>query len=208
MQWFEIVGYAASVLIAISMAMNSIVRLRLLGLAGSILFSFYGVLIHSVPVALLNGFVAGAHLFYLLQIKGHKEYFEIMTVPNVDTPFLRRFVAFYSRELSHYFPEFSLEKLQKPIILFVFRDMIPAALFIAEPKDRRTLEIMVDYVTPDYRDMRSAHYIFLKGKKLFGNKGFERFITRAHVKMHEKYLQKMNFIPVKLDGENYFEKEI
>ncbi|HFE63915.1 MAG TPA: hypothetical protein ENK14_05795 [Caldithrix sp.] len=208
MNWYEFIGYLASLLIALSLMMSSIVRLRWIGLLGAVLFSIYGVFIHSVPVVLLNGFNALVHFYYLIQISRRKEYFELMTVPNKDTPFLQRFVRFYWEELSYYFPDFDLQKIKKPLIYFIFRDMNPAALFIAEPYDKTTLKILVDYVTPNYRDMKSAHYIFLKSKKLFGTKGYQRFITKAQVKKHEKYLKKMGFRRVQINGEIYFEKGI
>ncbi|GAB4366832.1 MAG: hypothetical protein Kow0042_07030 [Calditrichia bacterium] len=206
--WTELLGYAATVLIAISMWMHSIVRLRWFAFIGAVLFSIYGIFIHSVPVIILNLVTAGAHGYHLFQLKTHKEYFEIMTVPSVDTPFLKRFVNFYRKDLAYFFPEFSLEKLQHPHIFFVFRDMVPAALFIAEPFDKKTLNIIVDYVTPGYRDLKSARYIFVKGKKLFRSKGYERFITRAFVKEHEKYLKKMGFKKITLDNQLYYEKPI
>lgn len=208
MTWYELIGYLASLLIALSLTMSSIVRLRWIGLVGASLFSVYGAFIHSIPVVLLNGFNALVHLYYLIQISRRKEYFELMTVPSKDTPFLQRFIRFYREELFHYFPDFDLQKTRNPLIFFVFRNMNPAALFISEPQDKTTLRILVDYVTPNYRDMKSAHYIFLKSKKLFGTKGYQRFIAKAHVKKHEKYLKKMGFRKVPMNGEIYFEKEI
>lgn len=208
MSLVEIIGYLASVLIAVSMSMRSLVRLRLLGFIGSGIFSIYGLFIHSYPVFILNGYIAAAHLFRLLQIKNKSEYFEIMRVPDVDTPFLKRFVDFYRDDLLHYFPDFSLEKLKNPQIFFVFRNMIPTGLFIAEPRDRETLEVLVDYVTPDFRDLKSAHFLFRRGKKIFGSKGYRRYITRAYVKDHERYLKKIGFRQISVNGQIYFQREI
>ena len=39
--WIEYVGYAASILIGISMFMKNIVKLRFINLLGSLLFTFY-----------------------------------------------------------------------------------------------------------------------------------------------------------------------
>ena len=61
----ELVGYAASVLIAISMMMSSILRLRLFNLAGAAGFAVYGLLIHAYPVAVLNGITMVVNVYYL-----------------------------------------------------------------------------------------------------------------------------------------------
>jgi len=50
----ELVGYAASALIAISLMMSSILRLRLINLAGAAAFATYGLLIRAYPVAVLT----------------------------------------------------------------------------------------------------------------------------------------------------------
>ncbi len=208
MTWIEIFGYAASVLVAISMSMKSLVKLRTLGMIGSGLFSVYGLMIHSLPVFVLNGFIASTHFYRLVQIRTKKEYFEIMRVPDVNTPFLNRFVHFYQDDIKKYFPDFTLNKLKNPHIIFLFRNMVPAGLFIAEPRDKETLEIVLDYVTPDFRDMKSAHFVFGRGRKIFGSKGYKRYLTRASVRQHEKYLKKMGFRPVTFHGEKYFERAI
>ena len=47
---YELIGYLGSALIVVSLAMSSIIRLRIVNLAGAVVFSFYGVLIGSIPV--------------------------------------------------------------------------------------------------------------------------------------------------------------
>ena len=65
---FEMLGYSASVLVAISLMMQSVVKLRTINLVGAILFSIYGVMIGAFPVAFLNGFIAVANIYYLHQM--------------------------------------------------------------------------------------------------------------------------------------------
>ena len=128
MNIYDIIGYSASLLIAISMAMHSILRLRIIGLSGSLLFVIYGFFIHSYPVIILNLFTSTAHIFYLIQLKRHTEYFEMMRIPSIDSPFLIRFINFYKKEILSYFPDFNIEQLKNPIILLLFRNMKPASL--------------------------------------------------------------------------------
>ncbi len=46
----ELLGYTASLLIAVSLMMTSVLRLRVINLAGAAAFSAYGFLIGAVPV--------------------------------------------------------------------------------------------------------------------------------------------------------------
>ena len=54
MSGIEILDYVASVVVALSLSMSSIVRLRWLNMGGAALFSTYGFLIGAMPVALLK----------------------------------------------------------------------------------------------------------------------------------------------------------
>ena len=61
----EMVGYTASVLVAISLMMRSLHKLRIINLSGSFLFTVYGFAIGAYPVAVLNAFIVLVNLFYL-----------------------------------------------------------------------------------------------------------------------------------------------
>lgn len=63
--FLEMVGYTASVLVAISLMMRSLHKLRIINLSGSLLFTVYGFTIGAYPVAVLNAFIVLVNLFYL-----------------------------------------------------------------------------------------------------------------------------------------------
>ncbi len=51
---YEIIGYIASALVAISLMMSSILKLRVINLIGAAFFTVYGLLIGAYPVAVVN----------------------------------------------------------------------------------------------------------------------------------------------------------
>ncbi len=57
----------------------------------------------------------------------------------------------------------------------------------------QTVEIKVDYVIPDYRDLKNAQYFFTGGKDYFLKKGFDKFRAFSAVEEHNKYLKKIGF---------------
>ena len=65
---YELLGYSASVLVAVSLMMRSVVKLRTINLVGAVLFTIYGLLIGAFPVAFLNGFIVVVNLYYLQQM--------------------------------------------------------------------------------------------------------------------------------------------
>lgn len=66
--WLEWLGYLSSFIVAISLTMSSITKLRWLNLLGGVLFTVYGFMIGSLPVGFLNLFMIGVNLYHLVKI--------------------------------------------------------------------------------------------------------------------------------------------
>ena len=72
--WIEWFGYAASVVVAISLMMSSIVKLRWFNLTGATMFSAYGFVIGAWPVGFLNLFIVAINIIggILIGVVQHK----------------------------------------------------------------------------------------------------------------------------------------
>lgn len=62
---FELLGYLASLFVAISLMMRSLTKLRVINLVGSLLFIAYGLVIGAYPVAVMNAFILLVNLYHL-----------------------------------------------------------------------------------------------------------------------------------------------
>ncbi len=69
----EILGYAASLMVAISFTMKDIVKLRIINFIGCSLFAAYGLMIGSWPVVLTNGFIAAVNVYFLAKMQKEKK---------------------------------------------------------------------------------------------------------------------------------------
>jgi hypothetical protein len=74
---FEIIGYVASVLVAISLTMRSVLKLRVINLFGAAVFTLYGLLIGAYPVAVMNLFIVLIDLYYLREFIASNGYFSL-----------------------------------------------------------------------------------------------------------------------------------
>jgi len=63
--YLELLGYLASSLIAISLMMRSLNKLRIINLVGALLFTVYGSILGAYPVAVLNAFIVLVNVYYL-----------------------------------------------------------------------------------------------------------------------------------------------
>ncbi|AUN14560.1 hypothetical protein JGS6364_04061 [[Clostridium] sordellii] len=72
--YIEYVGYLASIIIAISLMMTSIIRLRIINSIGCFLFIIYGVKVYAYPVAIANAVIILINIYNLYKLKGIKEF--------------------------------------------------------------------------------------------------------------------------------------
>src|ERR1035437_4585634 len=126
-QLVEILGYIASALVAVSLMMNAIVKLRIINLIGSLFFLVYGIIIGAYPVAFVNGFVAVINIYYLFEIFTAKEYFSILEV-KPDSDYLMMFLTYHLQDIIKYITAFRLEQVAGCNVFFVLRNSIPAGL--------------------------------------------------------------------------------
>lgn len=68
----EWIGYAASIMIAISLIMTDMVKLRIFNTIGCVLFIIYGVSVKAYPVAAVNTFITFVNLYYLYKFYKEK----------------------------------------------------------------------------------------------------------------------------------------
>ena len=190
----ELVGYLASALVAISLMMSSILKLRVINLLGSAAFTVYGFLIGAYPVAAVNLFIVFINLYYLRQMLGAKEYFKLLDI-SPDSEYLRYFMSFYAEEIRRFLPGFSYTPAENELRFFILRDLVPAGLFIGEMQDRNTLRVKLDFVIPRYRDFKTGRYLFSEHANFFRSRGITEIISASGSKDHAAYLRKMGFRP-------------
>ena len=194
MFWFEVIGYLASALIVTGLVMTSLLRLRLLGLAGAIVFCAYAVLIDAIPVLVTNGAVVLVHLYHLQRIlrdRARDEYFEV--VPwRITGAYVPRFLRFWREDITRFQPDFTgLREDHKAFI--VLRDVVPVGLVLYRDLGDGTARIDLDYVTPAHRDQRAARYVFDRGGP-FVEQGIERVETTGVTDAHRRYLDHVGFV--------------
>ncbi len=200
---YEIIGYVASVLIAISLMMSAIVKLRIINLIGAATFCVYGLLIDAIPVAAMNGFIVLINIYYLSKILGDREYFRLLQV-SPDSKYLKAFLDFYREEIKKFQPDFDMTPGKDDICIFVLRDMIPGGVIIGSPQQENVLKISLDFVIPNYRDFKISKYLFNEEKEFLRKQGIRKLVTHATKKAHRNYLERVGFYPEE-SHENRFE---
>lgn len=155
----DLLGYAASVVIVTSLLMKSILRLRIIGLVGGMLFFVYGLLLHSVPVAGLNLVNVFINLYFIRQMLTAKSYFKLLEV-NRDSKYVKAFLEFYQSDITKFFSSFEYRADRIDLVYLILRDLQPVGLFVMERDASGRALVKLDYVIPGYRDLKAGQFLY------------------------------------------------
>ena len=189
LQWL---GYAASLIIMVSMTMSSIVKFRWINLMGALSFSIYGFLIHAIPVCILNGMIVIIDIYYLFNIYSKEEVFETLEI-KAESEYLLRFVEFHNDEIQKICPGFSYNPDMNSISFFILRNMSVAGLFLAHNDGDKVLTVGLDYVIPEYRDFKNGRYVYYRLRQQFIDSGFAIIRSDGNNLRKDKYFKKLGF---------------
>lgn len=205
-EWTEWLGYAASVVVAVSLTMTNIRRLRWINLIGAIAFTVYGAILHLYPILVVNGFIVGVNIYYLVRLALTKEDFHLIPISWDTSIFLPRFIEFYLHDIRKHFPELDPETLRQYRSIFITRNVVPVGLFIYEHQEDGIIKIHLDYEIPMYRDYESARYFFREFRELVQKKGFHTYVTYCNVPVHQRYLRRMKFVEDSAEAGRFIRK--
>ena len=189
----EGIGYAASLVILVSLLMTNVFRLRLINLIGSLGFSLYGWLIGSWPVCVINLVIAGIDGWYLLQSLRYSACFDLAPATSVGPEYLKRFFLFHERELMSYAPGLTLEDLQEACTCLIFRNLLPVGVF-SYRRAGPDADIVIDFMVPEYRDFKAGRYLYRTKRMFFKEQGIKRFRAVARHPSQPKYFLKNGFV--------------
>ena len=190
--FYELIGYVASVLVAISLMMSKIISLRIVNAIGAATFCVYGILINSVPVASMNAFVVLINFYYLWKLYGSTEDFKLIQLNSGDD-YIAYFLEFYADEIEMH-QENGIQEIKSSNFIFLtLRNMVPAGILAGNLELDGTLQLKIDFVTPDYRDFKIGKFIYTNNLAFLKSKNIKTIQAKAADKEQENYFKKMGF---------------
>jgi hypothetical protein len=112
--------------------------------------------------------------------------------------YLQYFINFNLADIHRFLPDFKYHPEDDLYAFFVLRDTVPAGLMITRPVDRGEAWIVLDYVSPGYRDFKVGHFVFQANAPVFGARGVKRLYSQPGTEAHRGYLRRMGFAPTSL----------
>jgi hypothetical protein len=183
--------------------MSNIWRLRWINLVGGVVFSIYGLLVGSYPVFFMNAFICLIDVVHLARMAREEDFFSLLPIAHGDNAVLVSFMRYYADDIKAFFPDFEDDRRASTHRVFILRNMQPVGLFIYTIKPDATARVEMDYVAPEYRDLKNAHYLFTHGAKYLYRQGIRRIIAPSFRDSHAKYLRRVGFTPLETQSDMY-----
>lgn len=208
----EMIGYLGSALVIVSMLMTSVIKLRIINTAGSVIFAVYAFIIHSYPTAVMQLFLIAINVFNLYKLYNTKKEYSAVNL-NWGDSFLTHFIQENKDDILKFFPEAEglicrseghnksyfdaandesfIDDFVPNFTYIVCCGSVPAGVFIGKKTDG-SVKVLVDYTTPSYRDCSVGKFLYNYLSAQTVNKNLT-MIAQAGNKNHENYLKKMGF---------------
>lgn len=190
--WQEGIGYLASLLVAISLLMSSVKRLRWINMVGSFVFAVYGLVILSIPVLIMNTFLVFVNLWFLIKLKQNKNTRLHLKQEDWSDAFVRKFMCKNHHNVAAHYPEFNYVTNSSELQL-IYNEFEIAGFLAGHVKDNR-LFIDAVYVLSKYKDF-AIHKKLFDGNSLtlraFNVDNYEFVIKNERTR---KYLKRNKFI--------------
>lgn len=189
----ELIGYAGSVFIAVSLLMSNVLRLRIINLVGAAVFVVYAVMINARAVFAVNLFIFFVDAWYIYQLKSRKDIFKFIEIGPADK-LLKYFVSYNGKDIMLFFPRFGDEDLSGARCFLIMRNLMPVGAFVFKKEGARA-KILLDYIISDYRDLKNARIFFNSAQMAEEFRDCAELYAVTDNESHAAYLGKLGFLP-------------
>lgn len=190
--WIETIGYIGSGIVLISFLMTSVYKLRVVNTVGSIIFTVYALIIHSYPTAVMNLCLALINIRFLWKMRHTGKEYDLVSVEPEDK-YLQHLLGRQRDDIEECFPGIKVHAdLKREAVdrcYIVTCNEAAAGIVLAKEAEEGTLELLMDYALPPYRDFSVGLFLAEEFKK----QGTSCLIYRGPTEHHMQYLNKLGF---------------
>jgi len=193
----EVIGWAGSILIIVSLTQARVLRFRVLNLVGALLATGYNAVIGVWPFAAMNAVISVIDLYWLWRLTRERHDDDVYAVVEVssDDAYLRHILRVHSDDITQFQPAFELEapsasESERASFLVVRGDETVGVVVVRGVGDG-VGRVELDWVTPRFRDFTPGEFVYRRSG-VFASHGFRSLVVEPGPKSTE-YLERVGF---------------
>jgi hypothetical protein len=179
MTWLDVIGWLGSALLVYSVMQARVLRFRVLNLAACVVLTGFNAALGIWPMVAMNIALCAINLWHVRRLVGtrHDEAtYQVIAVPPEDA-FLGHLLEVHGADVLRFQPDFHLDRGEPDLMAFlVLVGDSAVGIVLVRAVGGGTAQIVLDYVTPTYRDFSPGRFIFGRSHVLRAH-GFTRVVS-------------------------------
>ncbi len=209
MVWLEVIGWAGSALLVVSLLQTRLMRLRVLNsIASAILFG-YNAALGVWPMVAMNAVLVGINVWAIVRMQGQRHDSRVYDAVEMSTrePMLERLIARHAEDIERLNPHLpvraqALVERADHAFVVTTEDQFVGLVLSVNGELPHVQHVLVDYVLAPYRDFTPGEFVF-RPDGPFAAMGTRTVIASPGMVSSDAYLRAVGFVD--RDGQRVLE---
>jgi hypothetical protein len=196
--WLDVLGWGGSALLVYSLLQASVLRLRILNAIACVILIVFNAMLSVWPMVGMNTVLVAINTWFIarmLRERHDEQAFEVLEVAPTDE-YLRHVLRVHGADILKFNPDFVHDPSSTHDAFLVQRGDETVGVVLLRSVDG-TAHVLLDYVTPRYRDFSPGEFVWRKSG-LLSEHGIRRVVTPPG--MVGAYYDRLGF---RREGESY-----
>jgi hypothetical protein len=194
MVWVQVLGWAGSALLIVSLLQTRVLRLRVLNTIAAAVLVVFNAVIEVWPMAVMNAVIIVINLGQIARLRSaaHAEGYTLLEVDPTDE-YLRHVLRVHESEIREFYPDFVFDPASQGTAFLILRGDETAGVVLLQDGDSPGVaQLDLDYVIPKYRDFTPAEFVYERSG-WFADHGYERVAAPRGMSPDDPYLPRLGF---------------
>jgi hypothetical protein len=193
--WLEVLGWAGSAVLVLSLMQARVLRFRMLNLVASVVLTGYNAALGVWPMVAMNAVIAVINVYHLVRLtrtRDDEHTYEVVEVgPNED--YLRHVLRRHAADIERHNPGFVWDGAAPGRWAFlVLRDVETVGVVLLSDAGDGRADVELDYVLPRFRDFSVGKFVYRRGGRL-SELGVSRLVAPARMTDAGHYFPRVGF---------------
>ena len=166
--WLDAVGWGGSALLVYSLLQARVLRFRTINTIGCLVLIFFNAMLSVWPMVGMNVVLAAINIWFIVRLLGERHDDAVFDVLEVqpDDQYLRHVLRLHGEDILRYQPDFVWEPGDSNEHAFIVMRGDETVGVVVLRQDGETARLLLDYVTPRYRDFTPGEFVWRRSGML------------------------------------------